>query len=139
MHVILRRYAGAADRMAAAAPKVQQGLVPMLRDHTGFEGYAAFASEQGDIVSCTIYANTQTAAQSHAEVRGWVQTNLKGIMPEAPLAVSVGEVMHHAMKFPQSGGQGQSLYCMVREYQGVPPKEEIRPIVEKTVAALQRD
>jgi hypothetical protein len=54
MHITLSRYAGAAGKMREAASKVQQGFVPMLKAQQGFDGYAAFASEQGDIVAITI-------------------------------------------------------------------------------------
>ena len=51
MHLIITRYAGTAGEIGAAAPKVQQGFVPMLKGQPGFQGYAAFASEQGDIIA----------------------------------------------------------------------------------------
>ena len=38
MHVIITRYAGAAGKIGEAAPKVQQGFVPMLKGQPGFQG-----------------------------------------------------------------------------------------------------
>lgn len=138
MHVILRRYAGAASHLEEAARRVRQGLVPMLRGHGGFLGYAAFASEQGDLVSCSIYEDAAAADRSHGEVRGWAQANLAPVLGGAAPEVSSGDVMEHALAEPQSGGAGQSLHCMVRRYEGVPPEGEIRPLVGEVLAALRR-
>src|SRR4051794_34318632 len=110
MHVILRCYKGAADRMTQAAPKAQQGLVPLLRGHEGFHGYAAIASEQGDILSCSVFDDAAQAQRSNEQVHGWVQQSLKDIMPEAPPAVNAGDVMLHALAGPRGGGEDQPLY-----------------------------
>lgn len=138
MRIILRRYMGAASQLEEAARRVQGGLVPMLRGHKGFLGYAAFGSEQGDLVSCSIYEDAAAADRSHDEVRGWAQTNLAPLLSGGQPQVSSGEVMDHAMASPQSGGQHQSLYCMVREYEDVPAEQEIRPLIQKTLATLQK-
>ena len=76
MYINITRFAGAAGKIEEAAPKVQQGFVPMLKGQPGFHGYAAFASEQGDIVSCTIWESAAAAANSREDVRGWVRRNL---------------------------------------------------------------
>src|SRR5215211_5663698 len=80
MHVVITRYAGAAGKIGEAAPKVQQGFVPVLKGQPGLRGYAAFASEQGDIVACTIWESAEAAANSRDDVRGWVRRNLPGFM-----------------------------------------------------------
>ena len=138
MHVILRRYAGAADRMGEAAPRVQAGLVPLLKSHQGFHGYAAFASERGDIISCSVHGDAAAAARSHERVRGWVRANLKGIIPDAPPEVFSGPVGPHAVVAPQSGGPDQSLYCFVRQSENLPPAEAMRPVVEAMLAAVHK-
>jgi quinol monooxygenase YgiN len=138
MHVILRRYAGAASQLEEAARRVQAGLVPMLKGHAGFLGYAAFASEQGDLVSCSVYEDAAAAQRSYDEVRGWAQANLAPILSGAQPQVSSGDVMDHALAQPQSGGAGQSLYCMVREFEGVPAEQEFRPIAERVIANYRK-
>jgi hypothetical protein len=45
MYISIARYAGIAGTIGEAAPKVQQGLVPLLKGQPGFHGYANFASE----------------------------------------------------------------------------------------------
>ena len=136
MHVIITRYAGAAGKIGEAAPKVQQGFVPMLKGQPGFQGYAAFASEQGDIIACTIWESAAAAANSRDGVRGWVRRNLAGFME--PTERFSGPVGPHAIAAPQSGGQGQSLYCMVRKAEDLPPSEVQRPVVEAMLAAVRK-
>ncbi len=136
MHVTITRYAGAAGKIGAAAPKVQQGFVPMLKGRPGFHGYAAFASEQGDIVSCTIWESAAAAASSREDVRGWVRRNLPGF--EEPTERFSGPIGPHAIVSPQSGGPGQSLHCMVTKAENLPPSEVQRPVVEEMLAAVRK-
>ena len=136
MHVTITRYAGMAGKIGAAAPKVQQGFVPVLKGQQGFLGYAAFASEQGDIVACAIWESAGAAAKSRDDVRGWVRRNLAGFME--PTERFSGPVGPHAIVSPQSGGQGQSLYCMVRKAENLPPSEVQRPVVEEMLAAVRK-
>ena len=135
MHVIITRYAGMAGKIGEAAPKVQQGFVPVLKGQPGFQGYAAFASEQGDIVACAVWESAEAAANSRDDVRGWVRRNLAGFME--PTERFSGPVGPHAIVSPQSGGQGQSLHCMVRKAENLPPSEVQRPVVEEMLAAVR--
>jgi heme-degrading monooxygenase HmoA len=136
MYINITRYAGAAGKIEEAAPKVQQGFVPMLKGQPGLHGYAAFASEQGDIVSCTIWESAAAAANSREDVRGWVRRNLPGF--EEPTERFSGPVGPHAIVSPQSGGPGQSLHCMVRKAENLPPSEVQRPVVEEMLAAVRK-
>ena len=136
MHVTITRYAGMAGKIGEAAPKVQQGFVPMLKGQPGFHGDAAFASEQGDIIACTIWESAAAAANSRDDVRGWVRRNLPGFME--PTERFSGPVGPHAIVSPQSGGQGQSLHCMVRKAENLPSSEVQRPVVEEMLAAVRK-
>ena len=118
MHVIITRYAGMAGKIGEVAPKVQQGFVPMLKGQPGFQGYAAFVSEQGDIIACAIWESAEAAANSRDEVRGWVRRNLAGFME--PTERFSGPVGPHAIVSPQSGGPDQSLHCFVRQSENLP-------------------
>jgi heme-degrading monooxygenase HmoA len=136
MHVTLSRYAGAAGRIGEAAPKVQQSFVPMLKAQKGFDGYAAFASEQGDIVAITIWENAEALTNSRDSIRAWVQNNLQGF--DEPTERFHGEVGLHAIVAPQSGGPDQSLYCMVRKAENLPSNDINRPITEALLATIQK-
>jgi hypothetical protein len=95
------------------------GVRPDAEGQPGFQGYAAFASEQGDIIACTIWESAAAAANSRDDVRGWVRRNLPGFME--PTERFSGPVGPHAIVSPQSGGPGQSLHCMVRKAENLPP------------------
>jgi heme-degrading monooxygenase HmoA len=136
MYINISRYAGAAGKIGEAAPKVQQGFVPMLKGQNGFHGYAALASEQGDIVAITIWENADALTNSRDSIRAWVQNNLQGF--DEPTERFHGEVGPHAIVAPQSGGQDQSLYCMVRKSEDVPTDGSQRQNVEEMLATAQK-
>jgi len=118
MYLNIHRYAGIAAKIGERAAITQQGLVPLLKGQPGFLGYAAFASEQGDGISLHIWENADALAHSREKIRAWVQTNSPAFLD--PAERFHGEVTHHALAAPQSGDQGQSLYCMIRQSDNVP-------------------
>jgi heme-degrading monooxygenase HmoA len=136
MYINISRYAGAVGKIGEAAPKVRQGFVPMLKGQPGFLGYAAFASEQGDIVAITTWEHADALTKSRDKIRGWVNSNLAGF--DEPTERFRGEVGPHAIAAPQSGGQDQSLYCMVRKAENLPPTATQRPVVEEMLAATRK-
>src|SRR4051812_17932830 len=75
MYISIARYAGAAGKIGDTAPKVQQGFVPLLKAQPGFLGYAAFASEQGDIIAVGIWEDARALTNSRGKMAEWVQTN----------------------------------------------------------------
>jgi hypothetical protein len=56
MYLTLRRYAEVGPRVHQAAPRIEAGLVPILRRSSGFKAYCTFASEAGDGVSMSLFA-----------------------------------------------------------------------------------
>jgi heme-degrading monooxygenase HmoA len=136
MYISIARYAGAAGKMAEAAPKSQQGFVPLLKGQKGFLGYANFASEQGDIVALHIWETAEALINSRDKIRTWVSANMPDFIE--PTERFHGEVGPHAIVAPQSGGQGQSLYCMVRKAENLPSTATQRPVVEEMLTAVKK-
>ena len=136
MYINVARYAGAAGKIGEAAPKVQQGFVPMLKGQQGFHGYAAFASEQGDIVALHIWEKADALENSREKIREWVTSNLTGF--DEPTERFHGEVGQHALAAPQSGGQGQSLYCLIRKAENLPAEAMQRAVRDEMLAAAQK-
>src|SRR4051812_48370987 len=99
MYINISPYAGGAGKIGEVAPKVQQGLVPLLKEQQGFLGYATFATEQGDAVALSIWENGGAMANSRGKINEWVQTNLAGF--EEPTERFHGEVGQHAIAAPQ--------------------------------------
>jgi hypothetical protein len=59
---------------------VRDGFVPLLRRAPGFRGYCAFASEDGHVVSVTLFYDRQTAMRAEDRVRDWVVSNLSSAL-----------------------------------------------------------
>jgi quinol monooxygenase YgiN len=136
MYINISRYAGAAGEVGEAAPKVQQGFVPMLKAQEGFLGYAAFASEQGDIVALHIWEDAEALANARPKIHEWVRGNLPEF--EEPTERFHGEVGQHALAAPQSGGQGQSLYCLIRKAENLPAEAMQRAARDEMLIVAQK-
>jgi hypothetical protein len=136
MYISIARYAGAAGKIGDAAPKVQQGFVPLLKAQPGFLGYAAFASKQGDIIALGIWEDIGALTNSRGKMAEWVQTNLAEFAE--PSERFNGEVGQHALAAPQSGGQDQSLYCLIRRAENLPAEAMQRAVRDEMLATAQK-
>ena len=116
--------------MDRLAPKVRDGLMTLLKRAPGFRGYCAFASEEGHVVSVSVFDDRDTATRATEQVRGWVQSNLRDLLPDPP-EVLAGEALLHKEAQPQSGGP--AMFAAVRAWDGVGPKEEVLPMVREHV------
>ena len=130
MYVTIRRYAGKGGLMDRLAPPVRDGLVPLLKRAPGFKGYCAFASEDGHVVSVSVFDDRDTATRATDQVRGWVQSNLRDLLPDPP-EVLAGEALLHKEAQLQSGGL--TMFAAVRVWDGVGPKDEVLPLVRDHV------
>ena len=130
MYVTIRKYAGKGSLMDRMVQPVRDGLVPLLKQAPGFRGYCAFASEDGHVVSVSAFDDRETAVRATDQVRGWVQSNLRDLLPDPP-EVLAGEALLHKGTQLQGGGPG--MFAAVRVWDGVGPKEEVLPLVREHV------
>ena len=130
MHVTIRKYADKAALIDGLVPPVRDGFVPLLRRTPGFKGYCAFASEDGHVVSVTVFDDRRTAMRADDRVREWVVSNLRDLLPNPP-EVLAGEALLHEVSKLHSGGA--DMHATVRVYEGVGPKEEVLPWVREHV------
>ena len=121
MHVTIRKYAGKGALIDKLVPPVRDGLVPLLKRAPGFKGYCAFGSDDGHIVSVSVFDDQRSATRANEQVRGWVVSNLGELLPNLP-EVLAGEALLHDVSKLQSGGG--DMFATVRVYDGVLPKEE---------------
>ena len=86
MYVTIRKYADKGALIEGLVPRVRDGFVPLLRRAAGFKGYCAFASEDGHVVSVTIFSDRQTALRVEDQVREWVVSVMRDrqIAPNPP-------------------------------------------------------
>jgi heme-degrading monooxygenase HmoA len=136
MHIIISRYASAAEQAEAIRPKLRQDFVPLLQGCEGFLGYATFPSEQGDGVACLLWENLDAVQGNRPKIRKWLEENLQGF-EEATERFS-GAVGAHSLVAPKSGGADQSLYCLVRKSDGVPADGSQRRNVDEMLAAAEK-
>ena len=129
MYAMVRKYAGKGNMMDRLAPRVRDGLVPLLRQAPGFRSYHAFASEDGHVVSVSAIDDRPTADAANAKVREWVGANLRDALPDPP-EVLAGEVRR---QLPGQARGGADMFAAVRVWEGVGPRNEVLPMVREHV------
>jgi hypothetical protein len=101
MHAIIRRYEGVdGTRMGEVAGKVNEKLVPQLRELSGFNGYYLFEGDNGIVSSLSLFETTDQAEESTKLVSKWItDENLASALPNAPKITS-GKVIAHSKDVP---------------------------------------
>jgi hypothetical protein len=128
MYLTIRHYAGVAARIHELTPKLEGGLVPILKQTPGFKGYCAIGTEDGDGVSLTIFESEDQGVQANDRARSWVQSDLVKLLPETPEVFS-GSVQNQAGPNGQEasfGSPGEPLYVLIRKFENIsePDKAE---------------
>ncbi len=131
MYVTIRKYADKGALIDGLVPPVRDGFVPLLRRAVGFKGYCVFVSENGHIVSVTIFDDRPTTMRADSRVREWVVSNLRDLLPNPP-EVTLGATLLHEVSEIQRDGD-PAMFVTVRMYEGVGPKEEVLPLVREHV------
>jgi hypothetical protein len=135
MHAMVRTYAGKGGLMDGLAPRVRDGLVPILRQAPGFRSYCCFASEDGHLVSVSAFDDRPTAEAANAKVREWVQANLRDALPDPP-EVLAAEVRRQLSGQAQGGAEG--AYVVIRQYDGVRSIERLTALADEHVLPVIR-
>ena len=135
MYVTVRKYVGKGGLLDRLAPQVRDGLVPLLRHAPGFRGYCALASEDGHIVSVSLFGDQPSADAANDRARQWVAANLRDALPDPP-EVLAGEVRRDIPAQGQGGGEG--LYVVIRQYEGVQSAERLTALADEHVVPVIR-
>ena len=130
MYVTIRKYTDKGGLIGKLVPPVRDGLVPLLRHAQGFKGYCAFASDDGHIVSVSIFDDRRSAERATEQVRDWIMANQSDLLPEPPEVIA-GEVLLHKEANLQS--DDPAMFAAVRIYDGVGPKDEVLPMVREHI------
>ena len=90
MHAIIRRYEGVdGTRMGEVAGKVNETLVPQLRELSGFSGYYLIEADSGIVSSISLFETTDQALESTKLVSKWIaDENFASALPNAPKITS---------------------------------------------------
>ncbi|MBC4014752.1 hypothetical protein [Siccirubricoccus deserti] len=70
--------------MPQVTRKVTEPLLPVSRRQPCFQGYGAFASSRGGVISVSMFRDAASAKAANAQVGGWVQTNRLDLLPGPP-------------------------------------------------------
>ena len=97
MHATIRRYEGVdATRTNEVAAKVNETLVPQLRELPGFAGYYLIEAGNGVLSSLSLFETSAQADESTKLVAKWItDENFGKAIPNAPRITS-GKVVAHS-------------------------------------------
>jgi hypothetical protein len=97
MFATIRRYEGVdSTRTNELATKVNETLVPKLRELPGFSGYHLIDAGNGVMSSFGLFETREQADESTKLVSRWItDQNLKAVIPNEPKITS-GKVVAHS-------------------------------------------
>ena len=97
MHATIRRYEGVdTTRTNDVVGKVNETLVPQLRELSGFAGYYLIKADNGIVSSLSLFETSEQDDESKKVVTKWISDeNFNTVIPNAPKITS-GKVVAHS-------------------------------------------
>jgi hypothetical protein len=94
MHATLRRYEGVeSSRTVELTKKVDENLIPKLKELPGFSGYYLIEAGNGVMTSISLFDTSEQADKSSRIASNWVRDEkLETALPNAP-KITFGEVV----------------------------------------------
>jgi hypothetical protein len=94
MHATIRRYEGVdTARTSELAGKVNETLIPQLRELPGFTGYTLVEAGNGVLTSLSLFETPDQADNSSKIVTKWISDeNFAAVVPNAP-KITIGKVV----------------------------------------------
>jgi hypothetical protein len=101
MHATIRRYEGVdTTRMNEVVGKVNEKLVPQLRELPGSSGYYLIEAGNGVLSSFGLFETSEQADESKTLVTKWISDeNFNTVIPNPPKITS-GKVVAHSDGIP---------------------------------------
>jgi hypothetical protein len=101
MHATIRRFEGVdMTRMNEVAGKVNETLIPQLRELPGFTGYFLIEADNGIQSSLSLFETREQADESTKVVTKWISDeNFNKAIPNPPKITS-GKVVAHSTDVP---------------------------------------
>ena len=93
MFLSIRKYSGATSR-DEVVKRVEEGLLPQLKEYPGFLAYYAVEFEDGDIGGISVYSTKENADDATLKATTWVRDNLLEFLPNEPQILR-GDVLIH--------------------------------------------
>jgi len=97
MHATIRRYEGVdTTRMNEGVGKINDTLVPQLRELSGFTGYYLIQADNGILSSVSLFEGPEQTEESTKLVSNWISDeNFTSVIPNAP-KITTGKVVAHS-------------------------------------------
>ncbi len=104
MHVAMRQYQVAPGSVDEITRGVNEGLLPIIKDVSGFQAYYAVDAGGGRIASVSVFEDRAGAEESTRLAADYIRQNMASLFPNPP-EVLQGEVVVHdaASAGPVSG------------------------------------
>jgi hypothetical protein len=101
MHATIRRFEGVdMTRMNEVVGKVNETLIPQLRELPGFNGYFLIEADNGIQSSLSLFETREQADESTKVVTKWISDeNFNKAIPNPPKITS-GKVVAHSTDVP---------------------------------------
>lgn len=101
MHATIRRFEGVdSTRMNEITGKVNETLIPQLRELPGFAGYFLIDADNGVVSSLSLFETPEQADESTKLVTNWISDeNFNRAIPNAPKITS-GKVVAQSNAVP---------------------------------------
>ena len=96
MHATIRRYEGVdVTRINEVVGKVNETLVPKLRELPGFAGYYLIEGGSGVLSSLGLFETSEQADESTMLVSKWISDEKFDVAIPNPPKITVGKVVAH--------------------------------------------
>ena len=101
MHATIRRFEGVdMTRINEVVGKVNETLIPQLRELPGFAGYFLIEADNGVVSSLSLFEMPEQADQSTKLIKNWISDeNLGRTLPNSPKITS-GKVVAQSKGVP---------------------------------------
>jgi hypothetical protein len=101
MHATIRRFEGIdTSRMNEVVGKVNETLVPQLRELPGFSGYYLIEAGNGVLSSLGLFETSEQADESKTLVTKWISDeNFNSVIPNPP-KITNGKVVAQSERVP---------------------------------------
>ena len=104
MHVTIRRYESIdQSRKSEVLKKVDENLLPALKDLPGFNGYSVIDAGDGVITSVGFFDTAAQADESTRIASSWLrEQKLETVLPTPPKITSGNVVVHKTRELAQA-------------------------------------
>ncbi len=84
MHAAIRQYRVDPGSVDEIVRRVNEGLLPIIEDASGFRAYYALDAGGGRIASVSVFEDRAGAEESSRVAADWIRRNMASLFPNPP-------------------------------------------------------